>query len=116
MSKYAKIALLAQAAFLVLGFSVTANAAPPWLTDQEQVIYSAPLAGKYAECMVTNTTDRTIEVSFEFADSGGGTWPSGSFFLVPGFPGVTPFLSLSHVFVHFCKVSWLGQPGEIRAS
>ena len=117
MSKYAKIALLTLAAVLLLGFTITTNAAPPWLEDREQLIVSAPLWGDYSTCMVTNTTDSTIDVIFTIIDHGGGIWDSIALSVHPGYyPREFDYEAPPAIHLHMCKVSWLGQPGDIRAS
>jgi len=114
MSKFAKITLLALAAFLVLGFLITANAAPPWLEDREQSLVSAPLWGNFSTCNVTNISDRTIQVTFTVTDTGGREESDGPYPLSPGGMGAAPFNLEGSV--HICEISWLGQPGDVRAA
>ena len=114
MSKYAKFTLLTLAAFLVLGFSITVNAAPPWLEDNKpQMMKSAPLSGTSFYCHGTNQTDSTISVTWEFVEKNGDSVPLTG----PIDPGNTSTLQWGpgSKIVH-CVISWEGQPSDFRAS
>ena len=67
MSRSIKFALLTMAAFLVLGFSITATAAK----YKPQVIRSAAIAGYYHICHATNFAEREIYVTWKiFRETG----------------------------------------------
>ena len=113
MSKFAKITLLTLAAFLVLGFSITAYAAKP---DKPQVISSAPLHGSSFWCTALNLTDHDVEITINMIGFTGApnsttttraggrsvTWGGGGNFTIP-----------DNV---YCTVEWVGAPTDIRGS
>ena len=112
MSKFSKITLLAVAAFLLLGFSITAIAAKP---DKVHTLTSAPLISHGVYCLVVNTTEEIITIDLNVYNTAGllagGTVdvdPSQSRFSgnggeVKGSPA-------------YCVVGWYGQKGDVRAT
>jgi hypothetical protein len=128
MSKFAKYALLAPAAFLVLGFSITASAGNPWLADKEQLINSGPIYGQFPICMVTNTTDSAVYVDIEMTWSlvstmvsgastpaGLNSHPSGEI-EVPANGVAIHYAFPNELAILYCTIGWDGRPGEIRGT
>ena len=68
MSKFAKFALLTLAAFLLIGFSITAVAAKP---DKNHTLTGAPLFGNGIYCAVANMTEEAIAVNWDIYLSDG---------------------------------------------
>ena len=62
MSRLTRFALLTMAAFLVMGFSATANAAK---YDKPQVIRSAGIPGYWHGCYAANFSEREILVTWK---------------------------------------------------
>jgi hypothetical protein len=122
MSKKANITLLTLAAFLLLGFSIAANAAPPWLADKPQFIASAPLMSWAYRCAVTNHADVDVEYELDVLDHMGE-----SILQPPEDPVTTTIAAGRTLFVggftaeedaglRYCTVRWVGQSGDLRAS
>jgi len=126
MSKFAKITLLTLAAFLLLGFSITVNAAKP---AQGQEMMSAPIEHNgFFTCMATNLSDRQIDVTFRYIGQDGFNYGKGctscnqflpvtidsgdtghTSWVPPGsFPGN---INAAH-----CVINWEGKPNDVRAS
>ena len=111
MSKSSKSALLTLAAFFVIGFAITAEAAKP---GKPQTLTSAPLAGDSCWCYVSNTTDREIKVNFLITDSISGVIVDHPI-LIPG-KGFGRTGDPLAGRIAACEVSWEGQPDDIRAT
>jgi len=114
MFKFARITLLALAAFFVLGFSITANAEPPWLADKEQMMKSAPLKGVSFRCMANNQTDSTIEVTWHFVEKEGTFEPHSPSDIDAGHT-VTANWGSELKTIH-CAISWVGRASDFRAT
>lgn len=112
MSKKLYITLLILVSFLVLGFSITANAAKP---NSEQYLVSAPLYAGGFLCSASNLTDSDRNVTFTFFYDG---YTPESFTPPPISPGssrhaigVPPSIATT-----YCIVEWFGKPGDVKAS
>jgi hypothetical protein len=120
MSKFEKITLLALAVFLVLGFSITANAGNPWLKDKEQTITSAPLRGLAVVCRAVNITDETILVDFNLYYTAFAPVPASipDVELAPkeAEGWYVTATTITEPTSMFCTVSWEGQPGDVKGS
>jgi len=113
MSKFVKIALLALAAFLVLGFSVTANAGKP---DKQQMIMSSPIYGELHYCSMVWLNPDTPDLERKATITLHG-WASTlvwtDFVFLYDFPfAFNTFDNYST----YCKIEWVGQPSDIRAT
>ena len=114
MFKYAKIMLLALAAFLLLGFTITANAAKP---DKPQLITSAPIIGHAFTCQFINQTDHEIHLSgvISIQDHDPvlfdpvGDISGGVMFKFSTSPDTQWKLAN-------CALTWNGAPGDFKAS
>ena len=127
MSKFAKITLLALAAFLLLGFSFTVSAKPPFL-DKEQLINSGPIYGQFPICMVTNTTDSAVYVDIEMTWSlvkdmvSGASTPTGLIsdpsgeIEVPANGVAIHYSFPTEMAILYCTIGWEGSRGEIRGT
>ena len=106
MSKFTKITLLALAAFLVLGFSITANAAKP---DKNHTLTGAPLFGNGVYCAVANMTEEAIAVNWDIYLS------DGSKVLDDGYTVDAHAIGGNGTAIPptaaYCVVSWYGQKG-----
>ncbi len=108
MSTQSKSALLTLVAFFVIGFAIIADAKPAKL----QTLLSSPIIGDSAWCLVYNTTDVGIDVHLVMFDNGSE------------FVNVTPFVPAKSFILtgdplgstSACRVSWEGQPEDIRAT
>ena len=109
MSRFTKFTLLTLAAFLVLGFSITANAAKP---DKLQVMRSAAVTGYYHICNATNVSGRNIEVTFKIYHHT-GTFQTQSDEVLAGYTLSYPVADSA---TSRCELSWWGQPDEFIAS
>ena len=115
MFKYAKITLLTLVAFLLLGFTITANASPPWLGDKDQMIMSSPLLGYFSSCTVVWLNDdpgaiSVVDVHFQ------GKENSNSFNNYP-MPYNDPIAFIGgNLVTGYCTVKWFGQPSDVRAT
>ena len=112
MFKYAKITLLALAAFLVLGFSITVNAAKP---DRQHEMTTPPLRGILITCNASNLTAEPLEVYFDLPNQDGditqglSTIPAGSV------GGWTQSNSQMYSWT-YCTLSWYGQKDDVKGT
>ena len=108
MSKQSKSALLTLVAFFVIGFAITADAKRAKL----QTLLSSPIIGDSAWCLVYNTTDVGIDVHLVMFDNG------SEFVNVTDFVPAKSFIRNGDPLgsVSACRVSWEGQPEDIRAT
>jgi hypothetical protein len=124
MFKFAKITLLALAAFLVLGFSITVNAGKP---TQNQTMMSAPLHGNLLfTCVATNLTDRAMSAEFHYINESGVDYGSGcpedcdpadKISIAAGETGKTSWLAVASTGeIAHCVINWVGDPNDLRAS
>ena len=119
MFKYAKITLLILAAFLVLGFSITVNAAKP---PSEQIINSGPIYGYSTNCMASNTTDRPIEIAVDTTYAliqGSGVYKHNQTtwtLTANGGMHLNIAFDVSGQIIAHCNIRWIGHPGEVRAT
>ena len=110
MSRITKIVLLTMAAFLVLGFSVTAYADKP---DKPQVMRSAAIPGYWHNCNATNIADREIFVTWKLLSESGFEQDDKTEWIPAG--ETYSLVRITGTFSR-CVISWVGQPGEIRGS
>ena len=109
MSKQSKSALLTLVAFFVIGFAITADAKPAKL----QTLLSSPIIGNSAWCLVYNTTDVGIDVHLVMFDNG------SEFVNVTYFAPAKSFIRTGDPLgsgASACRVSWEGQPEDLRAT
>jgi len=98
------------AAFLFMGLSITANAAKV-KPIREHTIKSAPLDGAYHECSAVNDTQENLVINISFHNRG-----LVSVNQVEMWPEETLTHQDSNDNRQFCVVSWVGLPGDVRAS
>jgi hypothetical protein len=111
MSKFAKITLLTLAAFLVLGFSIAANAAKP---EFNQVLRSAPIPGLSGfSCAATNLSDSEIEINIVITSSTGFVETNE---YVDVDAGLTEQERADGPGTFRCTINWTGNPNDFVAS
>ena len=108
MSKFAKFALLTLAAFLLIGFSITAVAAKP---DKNHTLAGAPLFGNGIYCAVANMTEEAIAVNWDIYLSDGSkvlddTYTVDAHAIGAAGDSIPPTAA-------YCVVSWHGQKGDL---
>ena len=109
------ITLLSLAAFLLLVFSVTANAEPPFARDKDQRVVAPALRGEYHVCHVVNQSTRSIEdLLIEICSFDGNCFPSPLIFLLPN-EATGLGTELSHG-LSYCVVTWFGQRDDLVIS
>jgi hypothetical protein len=114
MSTKSPFTLLTLAAFFVLGFSITANAAKP-TGEREQSISTPPLGGYMVSCNVTNSKSYDLSPTFEIVDAQGvvlSTWtPVAGLRAYNNAGWGGPINSTS-----YCRVSWFGLADDIKVA
>lgn len=122
MFRKISITLLTLVAFFVFGFSVTANAKPPFLEDSPQMVVSPILWGAHFTCNVSNISDIDLELDIQYIRRDG--LEGIALFSIPVVPLEATGTNFNYmdqqqtpiVEAFYCKVSWVGQPTDVTAS
>jgi hypothetical protein len=113
-----RIGLLILAAVLLSVFSISASAKPQISDDQPLTIASAPLDSLGYRCAITNVSDTTLDVEIAVVDHMGDVVDTIYPLTATMDPGRIYFSggTMSPHEWRRCTVSWVGQPGDLRAS
>ena len=112
MSKFAKFTLLALAAFLLLGFSITANAAKP---DKQHVLTTPPMRGVLITCNASNLTAEPLEVYFDLPNQDGDSKQGLSIIPAGAVVGWTQSNNQWTSWT-YCTLSWFGQKDDVKGT
>ena len=112
MFKYAKFTLLILVAFLLLGFSITANAAKP---DKDHVLTTPPVRGVLVTCNASNLTEVDLDVYFDLPNQDGDFKEGWSTIPAGEVVGWTQHNNMMTSWT-YCTLSWHGQKDDVEGT
>lgn len=112
MSKFAKFTLLILVAFLLLGFSIAANAAKP---DKQHELTTPPVRGVMVTCNASNLTADPLEVYFDLPNQDGDIKQGLSTIPAGEVGGWTQMNNMNTSWT-YCTLSWYGQKGDVKGT